>query len=711
VITWIASFPRSGNTYLRVLLKRCLDMDSYSIYEEGTLAEVIGYRANSMSPREMAAADEPFLVKQHDLPTDDFPAIYLVRDGRDALVSYAHYVLTDKPKPEAEARPELFNQTLHDLIVYNASFGGWGPHVLAWASRSAPTAIVRFEELVSSGDPLSIVSKALNDIGYLNHPSTFLDRPPSFSELHKQGPRFFREGKIGSWKREMPADLLELFWDTHGEAMERMQYSIEEQLAFQRDRGRRRLQSLHDMQEELLAKEKFIQVEYGRTAEKDQLLQSQHGELEARERTILSEHRELEARERIIQSQHGELEVREKIIHSQQSALESKDRRLERKQRELESKESVIQSFRASYFYWFVNGPLRWIRWSRPIADRLRAIRGAFRGDRGAWRYRVPRPRFMPAFPLKIPLPKPVANQFRRLRAIFLPRIGILEQHAPRPLQLPDWYKQTPPGAARQPRPSISIVTPSYNQAEFIERTIRSVLEQEYPNLEYVVQDGNSQDGTLDVLRSFAPRLAHFESRPDGGQAHALNLGFQNTRGEIMSYLNSDDLLMPGTLQYVAAYFAGHPKVDVVYSHRVIIDADDREIGRWVLPRHDHEIILWADYVPQETLFWRRTLWELTGGYIDETYQFALDWDLILRFRGAGAEFVRLPRFLAAFRMQPRQKTVAAMDHTGTAEMERLRRRVHGRDIDWREIKRHTRPYLARSVFYQKLYRLGILRY
>jgi glycosyltransferase involved in cell wall biosynthesis len=254
-------------------------------------------------------------------------------------------------------------------------------------------------------------------------------------------------------------------------------------------------------------------------------------------------------------------------------------------------------------------------------------------------------------------------------------------------------------------------VTPSYNQGEFIARTIRSILDQRYPNLEYVLQDGNSNDGNLDILRPFAAALTHLESRSDRGQAHALNMGFHHTTGEIMGYLNSDDLLLPGSLPYVAAYFARHPSVDVVYSHRMIIDAQDNEIGKWILPRHDGEVLLWADYVPQETLFWRRSLWENAGGYLDESYKFAMDWELILRFRAAGATFKRLPRFLAAFRVHPAQKTTAAMEHTGAAEMARIRKSVHGRDVDWREINRHLRPYLLRSVMYQKLYRLGVLRY
>ena len=106
-----------------------------------------------------------------------------------------------------------------------------------------------------------------------------------------------------------------------------------------------------------------------------------------------------------------------------------------------------------------------------------------------------------------------------------------------------------------------------------------------------------------------------------------------------MAWLNSDDLLLPGALFYVAEYFRKHPEVDVIYGHRIIINEDNRETGRWVLPPHNDNMLQWADYVPQETMFWRRDLWDKVGGYVDESFQFAMDWELILRFRNAGAVF------------------------------------------------------------------------
>jgi glycosyltransferase involved in cell wall biosynthesis len=275
-------------------------------------------------------------------------------------------------------------------------------------------------------------------------------------------------------------------------------------------------------------------------------------------------------------------------------------------------------------------------------------------------------------------------------------------------LSVPTRYHQIP----RRPNwPTISVVTPSFQQADFIRRTLDSVLDQDFPALEYVVQDGGSTDGTAKILREYEERLHRWISRPDDGQSNAINCGFSKTSGEIMAWLNSDDLLMPGALHYVADFFLRNPHVDVVYGHRILIDEYDREIGRWVLPPHDEEVLSWADFVPQETLFWRRRIWDRVGGRVDESFQFAMDWDLLLRFQEAGAQMVRLPRFLGAFRVHTRQKTSADITETGWNEMGRLRARCHGRKVAEDEIFSKIRPYLAFHIVLTKLFRAGILRY
>jgi glycosyltransferase involved in cell wall biosynthesis len=245
----------------------------------------------------------------------------------------------------------------------------------------------------------------------------------------------------------------------------------------------------------------------------------------------------------------------------------------------------------------------------------------------------------------------------------------------------------------------------------FLERTLASVLDQQYPRLEYIVQDGGSRDGTPEILKRYSHRLHRAISAPDRGQTNALNLGFAHASGEILAYLNSDDVLLPGSLHYVIRYFQDHPDVDVVYGHRVFIDSDDHEVGRWVLPPHSDSMLVWADYVPQETMFWRRRIWEAIGAHFDESFQFAMDWDLLLRFRQAHAKMVRLPRFLGAFRVHDEQKSQAQLASVGAREMTRLRRRSHGRDVDRREIRRGILGYLVQHAVCDRLYRLGLLRY
>ena len=276
---------------------------------------------------------------------------------------------------------------------------------------------------------------------------------------------------------------------------------------------------------------------------------------------------------------------------------------------------------------------------------------------------------------------------------LLAPRLGNLNQHAPVELRLPPHYSRR---ATAGTPPRISLVTPSFKQAAFIERTIRSVLDQAYPDLEYHVQDGASGDGTQEILERYSDRLTSWDSSPDSGQTEAINRGFARTTGEIMAWLNSDDIHFPGTLAYVADFFNRHPEVDVVYGNRLLIDENDRQIGRWILPAHSDEVLSWADYVPQETLFWRRRIWNKAGGRVDESFRFAMDWDLLVRFRDAGARFERLPRFLGGFRIHQHQKTSAVISDIGFKEMNRIRERALGRVPTHLEIRKAVLPYLLR---------------
>jgi glycosyltransferase involved in cell wall biosynthesis len=291
-------------------------------------------------------------------------------------------------------------------------------------------------------------------------------------------------------------------------------------------------------------------------------------------------------------------------------------------------------------------------------------------------------------------------------RAEFVaPQLGVFWQYPPRVLHFSCSRRRKLRAA-----PRISIVTPSFNQGVFLERTLQSVLRQHYPDLEYCVQDGGSTDGTAAVLERYREQLAHYESGRDDGQADAINRAFAHTTGAILAWLNSDDLLLPGALDFVARYFARHPRVDVVYGHRVVIDEHDGEVGRWVMPPHDAAALTWCDFVPQETLFWRRSIWEKVGARLDDSFQFALDWDLLLRFQEAGARIVRVNRFLGAFRVHGAQKTSLQLYNLGADEMQRLRLRCHGRPVSDVEVGQRILPYMRRQGWYNRLWRLGLFR-
>jgi ADP-heptose:LPS heptosyltransferase len=302
---------------------------------------------------------------------------------------------------------------------------------------------------------------------------------------------------------------------------------------------------------------------------------------------------------------------------------------------------------------------------------------------------------------------------FKKVVEDYWMQIGVLRHYEPRKLV---WDKFPKPRLAHDRLPQIGLVTPSYGQHVFIESTMLSVLNQNYPRLRYVVQDGGSKDASPAIIAKHAARLAHWESTPDRGQADAVRKGFAHIAdqlgpNDVMAWLNSDDLLAPRALRYVAEYFATHPDVDCVYGHRIIIDPHDQEIGRWIMPKHDPRALEWIDYVPQETMFWRKRAWDLVGG-VDPSFQFALDWDLLARFTQARLKVVRLPYFLGCFRIHITQKTSAAIHTTGADEMARIRTRFHGAEsqADAAKINAWARRIRFHGALTARLHALGIRR-
>lgn len=221
--------------------------------------------------------------------------------------------------------------------------------------------------------------------------------------------------------------------------------------------------------------------------------------------------------------------------------------------------------------------------------------------------------------------------------------------------------------------PRITIVTPSFNQAPFLEQALRSVLDQGYTDLEYLVLDGGSTDGSVELIRRHASRLAFWRSEKDGGQSAALREGFARATGEVLAWLNSDDWYEPGALRAVGEAFARDPAADLVYGSMRHVDPAGRRLfdAPMVL---DLRVLAWeSEFVGQPAMFWRRELYERAGG-LDPSFHFAMDFDLVVRMLLAGARPIKLPQVLACFREHPASKTMS-IGAVGQAEVARVRAR------------------------------------
>lgn len=242
--------------------------------------------------------------------------------------------------------------------------------------------------------------------------------------------------------------------------------------------------------------------------------------------------------------------------------------------------------------------------------------------------------------------------------------------------------------------PKISVVTPSYQQGDTLEDTIRSVLGQEYPNLEYIVCDGGSTDQSVSILTRYSDEIAWWVSEPDGGQTAGIKKGFDRATGEVMCWLNSDDEFAPGALMRVGHYFSEHPHVKFLYGDAELTDKDGVHLSfKRETPFSWFVWLWWYNFLPQPSTFWRAALYRQAGG-LDAEYSLAMDADLWERMASISKP-VHVPEMWSRIRIYPEQRNQAFRQQSDV-EDSRIRERHLGREV--KALEWQVKHVLAGSV-------------
>ena len=245
--------------------------------------------------------------------------------------------------------------------------------------------------------------------------------------------------------------------------------------------------------------------------------------------------------------------------------------------------------------------------------------------------------------------------------------------HCPTLKELPDpanhksgwpWTEESKPLPEKMPDgkpwPKVSIVTPSLNQGKFIEETIRSVLLQGYPNLEYIIIDGGSTDDSVEIIRKYSAWLGYWISEPDSGQSHAINKGWKRASGEILAYLNSDDIYLPGSVITAEKLLAEHPDVSMIYGGCNYIDEQNRITGAFYGEEFDIKQMFFNYIVPQPAVFFKKIVLDKVG-YLDESLHYVMDRDLWIRI-GLELKVKYFPVMFTNMRRHPSAKSTAQID-------------------------------------------------
>lgn len=272
------------------------------------------------------------------------------------------------------------------------------------------------------------------------------------------------------------------------------------------------------------------------------------------------------------------------------------------------------------------------------------------------------------------------------------------------------WTKESEPLPKNMPDgklwPKISIVTPSYNQGNFLEETIRSVLLQNYPNLEYIIMDGRSTDDSVEIIKKYEPWLTYWVSEKDNGQADAIQKGFQKATGEIIGWLNSDDFYLPNILIKIGKKIKCDPNLEFIVGGGIVVNGDSRFIDKYYsFPQSFESLLAIGQFFNQASSFWRRDIYYGVGE-LDVGLSFCMDYDLFLRLTRR-RQPSNIDCLISAFRLHPESKNTTIWDSVGLPETNLVRKR-YGFD-EWSENEKEIkRQYFARQYYLDK--RMGIIK-